>query len=289
MDDRTLAALLVSAAPEVDEIAAYDMVVDRVARARRRRIVRVASGVAAAAAIIVGAFALLAALPNDNQTAPPATSVVDDRTEPTVADPTAAPTTTPVTTLGQTAPSSTTPQATTQGPSVERTLLAVPPGWTEPIERFRSDERNRSSIVVEYGPAGPTTPFGSDDGDGSGCTPGSASTLPDGLWYVGVVGVDGSSLLVDLVCRYSDDARQEIYTPESVLFDDSVRNDSTLIRTVPTSSDVRIIALVDAGGVWGEWIGIETAVADPNTFGLGGSWLRVVGGEIVEVYQNFKA
>ena len=137
---------------------------------------------------------------------------------------------------------------------------------------------------------GPVTPFGSD-GDGSGCTPGQ-TVLPDGFWYVHDLTPDGANepvVTFDLVCRYSDNERQLIYTPDEVDFDNSVRNDSTLLRTMPLAEDARIVTLSPSEGItWDVWGSPRDFVAAGDPW-AGWAWLQVVDGTIVEIYQQFEA
>lgn len=88
-----------------------------------------------------------------------------------------------------------------------------------------------SIIAEQHGSFGPSKPLGADDGDGSGCSPGS-DELPDGIWYGRVVAVGDEFIQFDLMCRYSDDARQAVYTPDEVDFDTSSTNQSDRLRSL---------------------------------------------------------
>lgn len=285
MDIKTM---LEEIAPEVDESAAHDQVMALVRR--RRRGVWVAR-VAAVAAVVAGFMAVAAVTGGSDPVAPSdGSSTSTSSTPPTTVAPTvsaAPPTTTP---LPTTAPSSTnvTP-STTVSPTTTVPSTTIP--IVEPTVVTYEQLLEASVIVQESTAQGPISPMGSDDGDGSGCTPGITDSLPDGLWYVhdlnGSV-IDGVGYVqFDLVCRYSDDERQAIYTPDEVDYDTSVRNDSNLLRTLPMAQDAIAFSLGE-DVTWELWENAPSFALIHADF-VNWSWLKVVDGEIVEVFQQFEA
>lgn len=282
--------MLEDIAPEIDEVAAKESVMNRVTR--KRRVAWLVRG-AAVAAVIVGfvAVAALASSPKDDPLPPAATSTSQTPTRITT-------TTTPPVTAHP--PGSSVPPATSSLPPnttvTPTTTVAPPPSTTtnppRPVAPTPADDPTTvSTIALEHGWNGPVVPFGTDDGDGSGCTPGQTVGLPDGFWYVfdiAVSGDDGAAeAQFDLVCRYSDDERQAIYTPDEVIYDDSVVNESSLLRTIPFAADARIVVLDNGLFPWLLW-GDAAAFGRQQELPIR-AWLKVVDGQIVEVYQNFVA
>ena len=286
MDIKTM---LEEIAPEVDESVAHDQIMSMVRRRRRGLWV---ARVAAAAAVVAGFVAVAAVTGGEDPVAPAdgssTTAPLEPRTTVTSVGPTVSAAPPPPSSTG--APTTTTSPTTTAAPTT-----TAPPSTTIPIVEptiVTYDELpDVSSIVRESTAQGPIVPMGNDDGDGSGCTPGVTDSLPDGLWYVRIVSGsvrDGiAHIEFDLVCRYSEDERQAIYTPDEVIYDTSVRNDSPLLRTMPLSGDAKAIV---AGGepTWELWADAPSFATVRAEFVLS-AWLKVVDGEIVEVFRQFEA
>lgn len=104
-----------------------------------------------------------------------------------------------------------------------------------------------STVLSSFGQFGPqmvdADGVATSGPDGSGCEPGGTS-LPDGLWYVRMTSAaaDGSSIEVDLQCRYSGD-NVDLYVGDAAdddewdFGDELVVNDSETLRTVPVADN----------------------------------------------------
>ena len=137
-----------------------------------------------------------------------------------------------VTTTAPTATTALPPATAAPTTAAPTTTSPYPPGSVALSDADSENVAEYSTIAADYGSFGPNQPLGTDDGDGSGCAPGS-DVLPDGIWYGRVVTIDDQTIEFDLMCRYSDDARQAIYTPDEVDFDTSSTNQSARLRSLP--------------------------------------------------------
>ncbi len=149
-------------------------------------------------------------------------------------DRTAPPALPPSTTASSAAPTTVGPEPTRPPVTITAaptTTASAPSGAVVLTDADPAEVAAYSTIAEWYGSFGPMEPLGTDDGDGNGCTPGS-DTLPDGIWFGRVVAVTDETIEFDLMCRYSDDARQAVHTPEEVDFDTSSTNRSDRLRSV---------------------------------------------------------
>ena len=80
-----------------------------------------------------------------------------------------------------------------------------------------------------------TIPAGTDgvSPDGSGCSPSSATTLPDGTWF-GVASSDGTTVSLDLACFFSGDAANAAALADDPAAEVPVPNDYYIRNQVPT-------------------------------------------------------
>jgi hypothetical protein len=161
-----------------------------------------------------------------------------------------------------------------------------------------------TTTTVGSPPEPPATPIdypsGPDDGvspDGSGCSPPSTSTLPEGTWFGVLTGVDPAAVTVsfDLACLFTGDAANAAATEDGfseipVPNDYWIRNANPLGYTLPAVPDVAVVTLAGPGysepaatqtGLDGvDWHGTE-----PGTFWRG--WIVVDDGWVTVVQQQF--
>ena len=119
---------------------------------------------------------------------------------------------------------------------------------------------------------------------GSGCSPGSSNTLPDGIWWGYVTGLTQTSVTFDLVCikfvvQPDDDANTEDYAWV-------IENNNPRLRTISVSSD----AVVSC-----QWMGCppdpypyiawitDDRLPHGDSGREGGIWLYVNNGVVTEV------
>ena len=113
---------------------------------------------------------------------------------------------------------------------------------TEDVDR-RSDSNLDSQIIARWGPDGPMNPLGSDDANGSGCSPGSAA-LPDGVWFGFVRNLGDRQIAFDLACLYTGErAYARGASPEGA--DIAVMNDVLDERLIPISPKARFFVHPD--------------------------------------------
>ncbi len=130
-----------------------------------------------------------------------------------------------------------------------------------------------------------------DGAEGSGCAPGSTTSLPDGRWYGLVVDSTGGSVDFDLACWYAGQAAIEAAAEdgeEPPPNDYYVRNDNDQIRSLPVSSTAHA-AFYPTGDPNGEAYGTFTEwrdmVAERGAFF--GVWIEVVGGEVTSLTEQW--
>ena len=124
-------------------------------------------------------------------------------------------------------------------------------------------------------------PTAADGAEGSGCTPSSEDTLPDGRWFGFATSTTGSEIEFDLACWFSGEAAvaaaEEAGEESPPPNDYFIRNNNELTRDLPVAEDVEVTfylsgdpeaevrgdlqawrgILDDRGGIFGIWV--ETA------------------------------
>jgi hypothetical protein len=216
----------------------------------------------ATAAIVV---ALVAAGCGSDDTATTTTSAATTQAPATTAVPTtAAPTTTTI------APTSTT----------------APPTTTAPV----------TTVTTTTTTAAPTTTSAPDTNalaDGSGCTPGTADSLPDGEWFGYVSDADASTLDFDLACWFTGDAAAQAAAEDGEESpppnDYYVRNVNPALRTLDVAPSAQVTWLPNPGDpstettvTYADWLVGRTGRAYQP-----GVWLTVGGGAITEFFEQY--
>jgi len=139
----------------------------------------------------------------------------------------------------------------------------------------------------------PTPDTIADGAEGSGCTPASSDTLPDGRWYGVVAGADDAELTFDLACFFTSEAAvvaaaadgEESPPPN----DYHIRNANDLLRTFQVSADASVTWYPDGGSPtdvttvdYGQWLidrqgrGFDLAV-----------WLTISNGAIADIEEQW--
>jgi hypothetical protein len=152
-----------------------------------------------------------------------------------------------------------------------------------------------SAIVARSGPWGPDRPFGNQEANGSGCTPGT-DTLPDGTWFGFVDRLDGDRMIFDLACLFTGDRADQVdgYVDGSPYH---VVNDNPALRSVPLAPDATFFLHDDASGIdpaarrgWDAeemWRHLADRPGGQGRWrdGTAGVWILIEGGRLVEAME----
>jgi hypothetical protein len=169
----------------------------------------------------------------------------------------------------------TTAAAVTTTPSI--VTITVPPGTSTTIPATTTTS---PTTTVPEGPSG------------SGCTPGDATTLPEGEWFGLVVSASASGIEFDLACMFSGEAAaiaaaedgEESPPPN----DYYVRNDNPLVRFLPVSPAVEVTwyptgdPTSEVTVTFPEW---DDGVTTRGLFF--GVWLDVIDGEVLRIREQW--
>lgn len=178
------------------------------------------------------------------------------------------------------APASTGPTATD---TVTSTATVTATGTVEP-----------SGPATEPGPTGTDLAQSTEArAAGSGCTPGSDDSLPDGRWYGLVDRADDRQLGFDLACWFSGEdairAAEEDGAESPPPNDYHVRNERDLLRTLAVDPEAPVVWYPDGGdpddvttAPYREW----RSDREDRAFQLA-VWLTVQGGRVVGVDEQW--
>jgi hypothetical protein len=133
------------------------------------------------------------------------------------------------------------------------------------------------------GELGQAPTYHDDKASGSGCTPGSGDTLPNGWWYGTVTGAVDEEVTFDLACYYVGPAAEA----EAASRGDEVNNDYYVVNDNPALRDVAVAPDAQA-----QCVEVEDALhavdcAPGDVDGEWAVWLRVVDGHIDRLVEQF--
>ena len=141
-------------------------------------------------------------------------------------------------------------------------------------------------------PASTTTSPNPDGADGSGCSPGSDTSLPEGRWYGIVVNSTEDSLEFDLACRFTGqaaiDASAEDGEESPPPNDYYVRNQDSRTRTLAIAATTPVVfyptgdPASEGYSTFGAWR--DMVATRGNFFGV---WLTVVDGTVVSMIEQW--
>lgn len=147
------------------------------------------------------------------------------------------------------------------------------------------------TTAVTSGETTSTSVGNADGSDGSGCTPGTDGTLPEGHWFGFVVSTAADSIELDLACWFSGqaaiDAAAEDGEESPPPNDYYVRNENELTRTVIVWSDAEVTfyptgdPASETQGSFEEWTDV---ISQRNVFGV---WLDVIDGEATTITEQW--
>lgn len=137
-----------------------------------------------------------------------------------------------------------------------------------------------------------TTVAETDGSEGSGCTPGSSTTLPDGTWFGLVTATTADTVVFDLACWFVGDAAVEAAAEDGEESpppnDYYVRNQNPTTRVVPVSASATAVYYPtgdptgETEGTFDDW---RSMVEERGPFF--GVWLEVVNGEATVIREQW--
>ncbi len=168
------------------------------------------------------------------------------------------------------------PETTTAKATTTTTLGPPPPAGAVPFVDLGADAATDGASPV-----------------GSGCSPGTPTTLPDGRWFGELRSIDtaASTVGLDLECLFTGDAANAAATADGasevpVPDDVYIRNESPTIRTLHAVPLVSVGLLQNDGG---------STSYEPTQSGVGAAgplvdrsvWVHVVDGWVVAIQQQY--
>jgi hypothetical protein len=190
--------------------------------------------------------------------------------------------------------STTSPPTTTQAPVTTTTPMTTTSPTTTAATTTTSPATTTTAAPSTT--AAPTTTSAPDTNslaDGSGCTPGTPDSLPDGEWFGYVDDATSSSLDFDLACWFTGDAAvlasaedgEESPPPN----DYYVRNVNPALRTLAVAADAEVAWLpnpadpsTEATAAYVDWLSARTGRAFQP-----GVWLTIAGGAIEQIREQY--
>lgn len=133
-------------------------------------------------------------------------------------------------------------------------------------------------------------PTAADGAEGSGCTPSSETSLPDGRWFGLVASTTDSEIEFDLACWFTGDAAaaaaEEAGEESPPPNDYFVRNNNELTRDLPVAQDAEVTFYLsgdpesDVRGDLATWRGVLDERGP--VFGI---WIETSGGEVTSIEE----
>lgn len=168
------------------------------------------------------------------------------------------------------------------------------------VERIRYEIEGSCDVFAQWvqgecqeflrsGPSGK----GAALADGSGCSPGTDDTIPDGRWFGFVDQADAGRVSLDVACWFSGEAAvaaAEADGEESPPPNDyHIRNDNDRLRSAPVGGQAGVSWLADPGDPatqedipYSVWLGVRT-----NRSFQPGVWLVVKDGLVTSIEEQY--
>jgi len=177
---------------------------------------------------------------------------------------------------------------TSTGPEPTTTTVA-PAGTTTVVPDETSTTQEPTTTAISEGTT-TSTSVNEDGSEGSGCTPDTDGTLPEGRWFGFVMSTADDSTEFDLGCMFTGQA-----APDAAADDDEespppndyyVRNQNDLTRTVVVWSDATVQfyptgdPTSETTGTFEEWT--DAVSGRGYIFGV---WLDVIDGEATSITE----
>lgn len=164
---------------------------------------------------------------------------------------------------------------------------------TETSDSTATSDTSTSTTITSATSTATTAVSTNELASGSGCTPPSSDTLPDGRWYGFVDGAEVDQLSFDLACWFTGEAAalaaaedgEESPPPN----DFHIRNVNTQLRTLPVDPGAMVEWLPNPGDpasvetvVYSAWLD-EQPGRDP----IPGVWLEIENGQITGIEEQY--
>lgn len=130
-----------------------------------------------------------------------------------------------------------------------------------------------------------------DGPHGSGCTPSSETSLPDGEWFGFAASTTDTAMAFDLACWFTGDAADaaaEEDGAEPPLGDFYVRNNNELTRELPVADDVAVTFYRSGdpqSGEQGDFATWRDVVAERGP--MFGIWIETADGEVTSIEEQW--
>lgn len=183
----------------------------------------------------------------------------------------------------------TTTEATTERPSLDEASTTTTAAGsdagattTTAVAPPAEPDTSTTAATVPAAPLGDDPNFEDDRASGAGCSPGGGA-LPDGWWFGSLTGAaTADALPFDLACFFVGQAAIDAAAEDGqddVPNDVYIRNDNATVRQVPVAADAAAECLsIDGAAETG-----ACAVTEVE----GPVWIRVVGGEVDRILEQF--
>lgn len=190
--------------------------------------------------------------------------------------------------------STTVAASTTSTQAVATTApTTVPPTTAAPTTTSAPTTTDEPTTTTTSSPTTTTAPDTNSLADGSGCTPGTTGTLPDGEWFGYVTATTTGQLEFDLACWFTGNAAADAAAEDGEESpppnDYYVRNANDMIRTLDVAGEAMVRWLPSAGDPSTEEL---VAYSDWLTGRAGrdyqpGVWLIIEGGAITDIQEQY--
>ncbi|HEY7469236.1 MAG TPA: hypothetical protein VIC07_06880 [Acidimicrobiia bacterium] len=175
------------------------------------------------------------------------------------------------------------------------TTIAEQASTTSPATTTSSPPASTTStagVTTTFGGTATTTAENPDGAEGSGCAPGSDTSLPDGRWYGYVISSTETTIDFDLACWFSGeaaiDAAAEDGEESPPPNDYYVRNENDRTRTIDVPPETVVVFYPtgdptgETSGTFADW---RAMVGERGPFF--GVWLDVVDGEVSAMTEQW--
>jgi hypothetical protein len=187
---------------------------------------------------------------------------------------------------GSTVSVSTTSPTQTTSSSAAVTSTTSPPATTTTTQAVTTTVGTATTVPAT------TTTVETGGAEGSGCSPGTTASLPDGRWFGLVTMTNSDSIEFDLACWFSGQAAVEAAAEDGEESpppnDYYVRNRSQVTRTVPVVADAQTVYYPTgdpSGGTKGSFADWREVVDSRGPwFGI---WIVIEGGEAVAIEEQW--
>lgn len=182
---------------------------------------------------------------------------------------------------------------TTTSETTETTEATTSTETTEATTSTDTSESTSTTTTTSTTSTETTEGSTNEGASGSGCTPPSADTLPDGTWFGFVDQAEVDQLSFDLACWFIGEAAtvaaaadgEESPPPN----DFHIRNENAQLRDLPVDAGAMVEWLPDPGDpATAETVGYSAWLAEqPGRDPVPGVWLEIENGQITGIEEQY--